>query len=315
MIPRMKIALIATIAVVSFLAAPSLFAADAAAAVLRCDPAVVVKALDGDPVPGLTTTPFTDCAVPLTPGSHWLDVCYDASRTGSAGGYLIQRTAVCAEDKVVNFDVVAGRIYRLKLDLVASEWKAWIEDVTAVEADVPAGTKGTKPAHKGEGKVTLVMHMTPSNGRVGVASGATQGVWFFEGMFGSMPMKGNGEDGFISKKSSGGDTFAVTSAWMPRGATIFNSAAAVACGDTKIPVYEDIPGGKALYLGEFAYTQTPKGVALSVKQDGIEAARAWLAKSDPKLAATLEPVPARWLRVPTICLDVSPEARLVNASN
>ena len=54
---------------------------------------------------------------------------------------------------------------------------------------------------------------------------------------------------------------------------------------------------------------------MSVKQDGIEAARTWLAKSDPKLAATLAPVSARWLRVPTICLDVSPEARFVNATN
>ncbi len=315
MIRRMKTAHFALLAVASFLAAPPLYAADAAGAVLRCDPVVVVKALDGKPVSDLTTIPFAECNVPLTTGPHTLDVCYDASRTGSAGGYLISRTTICPEDKVLDFDVAAGRIYRLKLDLLASEWKAWVEDVTAAEANMPAGTKGAKPTHKGEGKVTLVMHMTPLNGRVGVASGATQGVWFFEGMFGSMPMKGNGEDGFISKKASGGDTFAVTTAWMPRGATILNSAAAMACGDAKIPVYEDIPGGKALYLGEFAYTQTPKGVTLSVKQDGIEAARAWLAKKDPKLAATLEPVSARWLRVPAICYDLSPEARLVNVNN
>jgi hypothetical protein len=292
--------------------ASPLLAADSAGAMLHCDPAVTLKAVDDDPVE--PPEAYEYCAVPLPAGDHWLNVCYDASRTGSAGGYLVQRVAVCDKDKVVNMKAEPGHIYRLKLDLVSPQWKAWIEDVTATEANLPAGTKGSKPAHKGEGKVTLVMHMTPTNGRVGVANGSTQGVWFREGTFGSMPMKGNGEDGFISKKASGGDTFAVTTAWMPRGDSIFNSAAAVACGDTKIPVYEDIPGGRALYLGEFSYRQSPKGVTLQVKQEGLEAARAWLAKNDAKLAATMELANARWLRTPTICLDVSAEGRLMNAA-
>lgn len=281
------------------------------AAALRLDPAVQIDAVDGDKSRAmLPLGPMGKRVLQLPAGPHVLDVCYDNSSTSSAGTYLIYTTSKCDTPKQVRFDAKTGRIYRVKLELGAS-WKTWVVDVTDEESALTV----TEAKHKGEGKSLLLLRISPANSRVGLAGGSVDQIWFQSGLFGAMPMKGDGKDGFISRKISGGATVGTLLSWIPKHDSLLDTYAAGPCGESKIPVVEDAPGGVALYLGEFNYTVTPDGgQVLEVKQDGIEAAREYLRKTEPKLADKVQLAPIHWMRVAVPCSG-DPRGVLHNAKS
>jgi hypothetical protein len=149
---------------------------------------------------------------------------------------------------------------------------------------------------------------------VGLAGGTVDQIWFQPGLMGAMPMKGDGKDGFISRKISGGATVGTILSWVPKDDSLLNTHAAGPCGETKIPVVQDAPGGVALYLGEFNYQVTADGgQVLEVKQEGIAAAREYLRKTEPKLADKVQLATIRWMRVAVPCSG-NPRGVLRNAT-
>jgi hypothetical protein len=289
--------------------AMSVHAQDAAS--LRLDPAVQIDAVDGDRSRSLLPLgPLVKRVLPITPGSHVLDVCYDNSSTSSAGTYLFYTTSKCDAPKQVRFEAKAGRLYRVKLEL-GPTWKTWVADVTAEES----GLSAIEPRHKGEGKTVLLLRISPANSRVGLAGGDVDQIWFVPGVFGAMPMKGDGKDGFISRKISGGATVGTILSWIPKNDSLLNTHSAGPCGETRIPVVEDAPGGVVLYLGEFDYQVTAEGgQVLEVRQEGIDAAREYLRKTEPKLADKVQLATIRWMRVPVPCSG-DPRGVLRNATS
>jgi len=268
------------------------------AASVRLDPAVQVNAVDGDTSRAvLPLGPMSKRVLTLTAGTHVLDVCYDASSTSSAGTYVISTTIKCDVPKPLSVDARPGRLYRLKLEL-GSPWKTWIEDVTEEESALPV----SQPKHKGEGKSLLLLRIAPANGRVGLASGSIDQIWFIPGLMGAMPMKGDGKNGFISRKIAGGGTAGIIVSWIPKNDSLLNTDSASPCGDWKIPVVDDAPGDAALYLGELDFTVAPGGgQVLELKRDGLEAAREYVKTVEPKLADKIQLAPFQWKRVAFPC--------------
>jgi hypothetical protein len=270
-----------------------------AMATLFTDPVVQIKAIDGDSTRKvLVFESKPDRGTKLTPGNHVLDVCYYRFTAVGAGGYLSQSYTNCDADRKVPFDAQPGHIYRLKLELLPGEWKTWIEDVTAEEAELLAQVAA--PKAKGGGKSLLVLRVSPGNMGVMTTSGRTEHIWFLPGSFGGFLMKGDPADGLLTRKVSGGSTVGITDLSTPKAALIPIKTEFL-CGDSRIPVLENVPGGGAFYLGEFEFTSTPAGPRVRVKHEGLEAARETLRKTLPEFADKLQHAQLQWKRLPEVC--------------
>lgn len=274
-------------------------AQQAEVAVLRTDPVVSIKAIDGDKtreIPALAA--LRDREATLTPGSHKVTVCFDNSSSFNNGAFVTYVTSVCDVDREVVLDAQAGHIYRLKITLQAKDWKTWFEDVTDTEPKL--FEQPAEPKSKGGGKSVILLRMVPGDISVSVGSGKVEHIWFVAGMWGNFMMSGDAADGFLSRKVSSGATVGIVDFNTPSTAMIPRKTEFL-CGDTRIPVLENVPGGGAYYLGEFAFKQTTNGPLIEVKHEGLEAARDYLKKVDPKLADKLQPADVHWKRLPSIC--------------
>jgi len=269
------------------------------AAVLRTDPVVFVKAIDGDKSREIAAlAALRDREASLSAGSHTLTVCFDNSGSFNNGAFVTYVTSTCDADREVTFEAQAGHVYRLKIALHAKDWKSWIEDVTDTEPRLFA--QPAEPKSKGGGKSLLLLRMVPGDISVSVGSGRVEHIWFVAGMWGNFMMSGDAADGFLSRKVSSGATVGIVDFNTPSTAMIPRKTEFL-CGDTRIPVLENVPGGGAFYLGEFTFRTTPNGPLIEVKHEGLEAARDYLKKSDPKLADKLQPANLQWKRLPSIC--------------
>jgi len=268
-------------------------------ALLRVDPVVVVKAIDGDTSHGIPVfAALRDREAPLTAGAHHLTVCFDNSGSFNNGAFVTYVQSTCDVDRDITLDAQAGHVYRLKLALLAKEWKSWIEDVTDTEPR--QFSDAAKPKSKGGGKSLILLRMVPGDISVSVGSGRIEHIWFVPGMWGNFMMSGAAADGFLSRKVSGGATTAIVDFNTPSTALIPRKTEFL-CGDTRIPVLENVPGGGAFYLGEFKFKATPEGPLIEVTHDGLEAARDYLKKVEPKLADQLQHATLQWKRLPAIC--------------
>jgi hypothetical protein len=283
---------------------------EAAGALLRCDPWTVIKSIDGRPsgVKALQGSAFTDCEIRLSAGAHQLKVCYEARRHEQTGTANVVHVYRCDSDQQVGFVAVAGRIYRVKFNL-APEFSARIEDVTAAESDLPATPTANKSRRlsKTERASTVLVRVVGSGMPV-FMPGTTQNLWFkanwkyqaFHGAKGMQPEL----EGYFSAEFSNGDTLAIRHVRK-------DGQYAFVC-DTEMPVYEDLPGGRVLYLGDYHLESYAEGIRFNVTHDE-EAARKFLQTHHPDLAGKLESARFRVLRVPEPCQLVPAGHRLRQA--
>jgi hypothetical protein len=268
-------------------------------ALLRTDPVVSVMSIDGDTarqIPAFAA--LRDREAALTPGSHTLEVCFDNSTSFNNGAFVTYVQSQCDADREVVLDALAGHVYRLKIALHAREWKTWFEDVTDTEPRMFA--QPAQPKSKGGGKSVILLRMQPGDISASIGSGRIEHIWFVAGMWGNFMMSGDPADGFLSRKVSSGATVGIVDFHTPKTALIPRKTEFV-CGDTRIPVLENVPGGAAYYLGEFRFKTTAAGPIIEVTHDGLEAARDYLRRTDPKLSDKLQHATLQWKRLPAVC--------------
>jgi len=279
--------------------------ADATGAILRCDPATVIKDIDGAWKSYYNAghmAGFKECAIPLSAGSHKIEVCYDAS---IGTGAMFSLEAVCGSDRELTLEAQAGHTYRVRLDL-KREWNAWIEDVTETEAGLSYEEPPKKPKPTGSKKdreTTLILRATPAFALLGLQKGVIRGKWFTVGLFGGMgPVNFSRKgvpDGYHVFKAYAGDTLAFTSGQMMTGSVV-NGRGMSPCNDFPVRVYEDIPAGKVLYLGHLTFAEVPGGYT-GVYSDELDEARAYIDSHYPELAGRLEAAPFREAPTANIC--------------
>jgi hypothetical protein len=298
-----KISLLALLVVVWAGANP--VRAESAGAILRCDPATVIKKIDGDAHRGHWAdygALFKECAIPLSPGIHELQVCYDAS----SGGGMSTLEVVCRQDRELTIDAQPGRTYRLKINMFG-EWKAWIDDVTEAEAGLSYDEPPQKPKPTGSKKdreAIIVMRATPEHAALGLQKGVIRGKWFDVGRFGALKLtnfttKGT-PDGYHVFRAYGGDTVAFTSAQM-MNTSVFKLQQVVPCGSFPVRVYEDIAPGKVLYVGHVTIKGEP-GSFTGAYSDELAEARAYIDSHYPELTGRLEAAPFREALTANVCL-------------
>jgi len=274
-------------------------------AILRCDPASEIRKIDGDSKRAYSAgfgQTFRECAIPLSPGSHQLEVCYDDQ--GSAG-YLYEYT-VCKPNREVTIDAKPGHTYRLKLDFHAP-WKAWVEDVTESEADLSYEEPPKKPKPTGSKKdleTFLILRTTPEHAMLTLQKGVIRGKWFDPFMTGvpkllNFSRKGV-PDGYHVFRAYAGDTVAFVAGQMMTG-SITDIRQVNSCGDFPVRVYENLPPGKVLYIGHYTIQDAPGGYIGSYRDDDLAEARAYIDAHRPELAGRLEAVPYHTAQTPNLC--------------
>jgi hypothetical protein len=277
-------------------------------ALLRCDPWSVIKAIDGRArrVSALQGGAFTDCEIPLSAGRHVAKVCYEGRGLTISGSRNVITLYRCDQDHLMEFEAAEGHVYRLRLSL-ATGFAPYIEDVTATERDVrasPTANRSRRGLSKDQHQSMVLMRVSPGN-EPALLTGAVQHLWFKPGRMGqafSGPDKMRAEaDGYFTGTVNNGATVALRhmkSEGLP----------AFVC-ETEVPVYEDLPGGRVLYLGDYHLESANTGKQFSVTRD-LESARKFLQAHHPELVDKLELADSRDLRVPEPCLTVSVEQRL-----
>lgn len=213
--------------------------------------------------------------------------------------------AKCEQNRSVTIDARAGRSYRIKFKL-AHDWKAWAEDVTESEAGFSFAEPAKKPKPEGSKKdreTFLVVRATPTYAWLIYNRGVVFGKWFLARGLNSIRSKGQSTkgvpEGYHIMRVSAGDTVAMTGGRMMIG-SMFVAKNINPCGNYPLRVYEDIPGGKVLYLGNLTLTDAPGGYTEQYIDDLAEA-RAWLDAHEPELAGRLEVTSYRVLSTPYIC--------------
>lgn len=276
--------------------------ADSADAILRCDPAVIIWKIDGksDAHGGTFASGFKDCAVPLSAGKHTFEVCYDASSTSMNATIELR----CDKPRDFTFDFSAGRTYRLKVAM-GQPWNAWVVDVTEAEAgySYEKPVSKPKPANKADRKTTLVLQVSPANAIPRVFSGKLLGPWFVPSMF---ETKGDNTgiakaapDGFVVVTADSGDNLTVTNVRILEG-SVFMPKIYVGCDDYQSRVFDDVAGGKVLYLGHMHF-EGDDGEQRVSWSDDIDAARKYVDAHFPKLAGKLESTRFTSRKLPQVC--------------
>jgi hypothetical protein len=274
-------------------------------ATLRCDPGSRIDGIDGDKryVVASYGSGFNDCKIDLPPGRHVVKVCYEVMEPGF-GVYMGADLLTCKQSQELAFDAVAGGVYRVRMKL-ARDWKTWIEDVTSTEAAVPAPpaiNKSRRDLPKDERKSMVLVRVLSEKDEPAFLKGEVDHVWFkmrdLRQAFGNPSKMHREKDGFFSDKFSNGDTIALHYMFHQEGSAFSRSFEDVC--ETPLPVYEDIPGGKVLYLGDYRFEAGAGGRRFTVTRD-VEAARAFLKANYPQLVDKLVVAEYRTLRSPEIC--------------
>ena len=278
-------------------------AQEAADALLRCDPGSRIDGIDGDGryVVASYSSTFNDCELRLPAGKHVVKACYEVS----AGGSLETGpdTIKCDQARDLAFDAVAGKVYRLRLTM-GRNWKAWIEDVTLAEANVPASpqvNKSRRDLPKDQRK-SMVLVRASERDEPAFLTGDVQHLWFKthtlrQALAGPSKMRGE-KDGYFTDKVSNGDSLGIYYMFRQDG-SVWSRSFDYVC-DTELPVYEDLPGGKVLYLGDYHFDGGSGSRRFTVTHD-IEAARNFLRANHPKLVDKLVAAEFRMLRTPELC--------------
>jgi hypothetical protein len=278
--------------------------ADTTDAILRCDPGTLIKKIDGSgegyKMAGHGAA-FIDCAIPLSPGSHTLDVCFDASSTG----WPVSVVLTCSENRKLAVDAQSGHTYRIKLD-ITGEWRTWIEDVTEAEAGLSYEKPPKKPKPAGskkERETILILRATPEYAWLQLLKGTILGKWFNADTFGAVKLLNHSTkgvpDGYHVFRAYGGDSVGLIWGQMMIG-SIFVQKQVMACGDFPVRVWEDLPPGKVLYLGHLTIKDAAKGY-VGAYSDDLAEARAYIDSHHPELAGRLEAASFREARSPNLC--------------
>jgi hypothetical protein len=282
--------------------------ADPSAALLRCDPWTVIKAIDGRArkVSALQGGAFTDCEIPFSAGRHVVKVCAEGLGLAMSGTTNVLTHYRCERDRLVEFEAFDQHVYRVKLSLETG-FSPTIEDVTATERDVapsPTANKSRRgvPAAQRESKVLV---RVSGGGEPAFLQGTVRHLWFKASRM-RQAFSGPDElraqtDGYFMGTAGIGETISLRS-------IVKDGMPAFVC-DTEVPVYEDLPGGRVLYLGDYHLEAGPAGPRFEVTFD-LEAARKFLESHHPALVDRLEPAASRDLRVPEPCLLIPGEQRL-----
>jgi len=280
-------------------------------ALLRCDPWTVIKAIDGRArkISALQGGAFTDCEIPLSAGRHLLKVCYEGRGLTISGTGNVTTIYRCEQDQLVEFDAADAHVYRLRLSL-ESGFAPNIEDVTVTERDIPASPTANK-SRRGLSKdqrESMVLLRVSGGSEPAILAGTVQHLWFKANRMGdafSGPDKMRAEaDGYFTGTVRNGDTVSLRH-MESEGLTAF------VC-DTEVPVYEDLPGGRVLYLGDYRLESGPAGRQFTVSRD-VDSARKFLQTYHSALVDKLVLADSRELRVPQPCLLISEKQRLRRA--
>jgi hypothetical protein len=274
-------------------------------ATLRCDPGSRIDGIDGDKryVVASYGAGFNDCKIELPPGRHVVKVCYEVMEPGF-GVYMGADLLTCKQNQDLAFDAVAGGVYRIRMKLTR-DWKLWIQDVTSTEADVPAPptiNKSRRDLPKDERKSMVLVRVLSEKDEPAFLKGEVQHVWFkmrdLHQAFGNPSKMRREKDGYFSDKFSNGDTIALHYMFHQEGSAFSRSFEDVC--ETPLPVYEDLPGGKVLYLGDYRFVAEVSGRRFTVEQD-VEAARNFLRANYPQLVDKLVVADYRTLRSTELC--------------
>jgi len=270
--------------------------------VLQCDPGSRIDGIDGDGryVVASYGPTFTECEIHLPPGKHVVKACYELTGPGA-----VPEVLKCAEKRDLEFDATAGNVYRLRLQITPFKvWKAWIEDVTATESNVPASpqvNKSRKDLPKDQRK-SMILVRSSERDEPAFLKGDVTHVWFRmkdlrQAM--SAPSKMRSEkDGYFTDKVSNDESIAIYYMFHQEGSA-FSRTFEYVC-ETELPVYEDVPGGKVLYLGDYHFKRVIGAMQFTVTHD-VEAARNFLRANHPELVDKLVVADFRMLRTPEIC--------------
>jgi len=278
-------------------------------AMLRCDPGSRIDGIDGDGryVVGSYGSGFNDCEIRLAPGKHVVKACYEVGTAGATDVYK------CDRPRDLTFEASAGSIYRMRLKLGrADKWETSIEDVTATESNVPASpaaNKSRKDIPKDQRK-SMVLVRASERDEPAFLKGEVQHLWFKmrdARQVLSGPSKMHGEkDGYFTDKVANGESLAIYYMFHQEGSA-FSREFSYVCA-TELPVYEDLPGGKVLYLGDYHFERAPGGMRFTVTHD-VEAARNFLQANHPELVDKLVVADWRMLRTPELCETKGPTLR------
>lgn len=281
-------------------------------ALLRCDPGSRIDGIDGDGryVIASYGATFTDCEIRLPPGKHVVKSCYELTGPGP-----VPETLTCDQKRDLEFNATAGNVYRLRLQITpARVWKTWIEEVTATEAHVPASpqvNKSRKDLPKDQRKSVILVRSSERD-EPAFLRGEVSHVWFSmkdlrQAL--SSPSKMRSEkDRFFTDKVSNGDSVAIYYMFHQEGSA-FSRTFDYVC-ETELPVYEDLPGGKVLYLGDYRFELTVEGGRRFTVTHDVEAARNFLRANHPELVDKLVVADFRMLRTPEICATKAGKLRL-----
>lgn len=280
-------------------------------ALLRCDPWTVIKAIDGRArkVSALQGGAFTDCEIPLSAGRHVVKVCYEGRSLTISGTGSLTTIYRCDQDRLVEFEAAEAHVYRLRLSLETG-FAPNIEDVTETERDVrpsPTANKSRRGLSKDQ-RESMVLMRVSGGGEPALLAGTVQHLWFkasrmAQAFSGTDKMRAE-TDGYFTGTVGNGDTVSLRHL-ESEGLTAF------VC-DTEVPVYEDLPGGRVLYLGDYHLESGTAGGQFTVTWD-LESARKFLQAHHPALVDKLELADSRELRVPEPCLLISEKQRLRRA--
>jgi len=279
-------------------------AQDAPDALLRCDPGSRIDGIDGDGryVVASYSGTFNDCELRLPAGKHVVKACYEVTGGGSLS--TGPETVKCDQGRELSFDAVAGRVYRLRLTL-ARDWKAWIEDVTSSEGNVPASPQVNKSRRNlpSDQRKSMVLVRSSERDEPAFLTGDVQHLWFKahtlrQALAGPSKMR-NEKDGYFTDKVSNGDSLGIYYMFHQEG-SVWSRTFEYVC-DTELPVYEDLPGGKVVYLGDYHFEPAPGGGRRFTVTHDVDAARNFLRAKHPDLLDKLVVADFRMLRTPELC--------------
>lgn len=280
-------------------------------AMLRCDPGTLIDDIDGGSKSRYFAgegSGFKECAIPLAPGPHVLNVCFstNSAATTTIGGATVASGGVCTQSRRLEVVAQPGRTYRIRIDLTP-DWKAFVDDVTDAEAGISYELPPEKPKPKGPKKdreTIVVLRATPENAYLGVQKGVIRGKWFDVGMFGALKVfnfsRKGVPDGYHLYRAYGGDSIAFTSGQMMDG-SVLEIHSFRPCDAFLLRVHEDIPAGKVLYLGHLTVKKAPVGYVAAFSDDDLAEARAYMDSHHPELAGRLEAFPYREVRSASVC--------------
>lgn len=283
-------------------------------ALLRCDPGLVVLSIDGDKKRRVSANDLrNDCNVPLPRGKHELVAKFDWRPSDSMFGWEYYSP----NEERLDLEVTENHIYRLK-GAFEPTWRAWIDDVTSQERALPShdhprkGWAESLPV--GQRTSVVIMKLTPTNTFVATYYGRTQGPWFLPGKYVPVYIKNKdwARDDYAIGEVEAGANLGITHATINGNSFGLDKQWGHLCGETLAPVFENLAGGKAYFLGNFSFVSTPAGLVAQFTQNDLQAARDFLRSRRPDLAAELEPAAYRMVRRRVPCEVVPLDRRWQN---